>query len=239
MVKREIHGMRIGICDDEIMILELLKALIEECLEELGISGQVVSFRSGEEVIDEAENLDVLFLDIEMPQMDGIELGHKLRKKAVDCKIIMATSRTERFKEVFKINAYDFVTKPFDKEEVKEVLERVYRNFLKMETIEVYKERTKCEIYLKNIKYIKAVDSYIELTVKNGKYRKDTSLTQLEGVLDQRFFFRINRTYLINLAWIDEYSNGTICIDGMKLKVSVRNRKEFERRYIEYDVNYR
>ena len=49
MVKREIHGMRIGICDDEIMILELLKALIEECLEELGISGQVVSFRSGED----------------------------------------------------------------------------------------------------------------------------------------------------------------------------------------------
>lgn len=231
--------MRIGICDDEIMILELLKALIEECLEELGISGQVVSFCSGEEVINEDENLDILFLDIEMPEMDGIELGHKLRKKDIDCKIIMATSRIERFKEAFKINAYDFITKPFDKEEVKEVLERVYRNFLNMEKIEVYKERIKCEIYLKNIKYIKAVDSYVELTVKNENYRKDTSLTQLESVLDQKFFFRINRTYLINFAWIDEYSSGTIYIDGMKLKVSVRNRKEFERRYIEYDVNYR
>ena len=108
-----------------------------------------------------------------------------------------------------------------------------------MKILEVYKDRTKCEIYLKNIKYIEAVDSYVELESKTGKYRKDTSLTQLERELDERFFFRINRTYLINLGWIDEYSNGTVWIDGRKLKVSVRNRKEFERRYIEYDVNYR
>lgn len=231
--------MRIGICDDEIIILDLLKALLEECLEELGISGQVILYPSGENVIKEVETLDLLFLDIEMPQMDGIELGYKLKAKDVDCKIIMATSRIERFKEAFKINAYDFVTKPFEKEEIKEVLERVYRTFLSMKILEVYKDRTKCEIYLKNIKYIEAVDSYVELESKTGKYRKDTSLTQLERELDERFFFRINRTYLINLGWIDEYSNGTVWIDGRKLKVSVRNRKEFERRYIEYDVNYR
>lgn len=231
--------MRIGICDDEIMIAEQLEALVKECLEELEIEGQIKLFHSGEEVMKEPEELEVLFLDIEMPQMDGIELGHRLNAENVDCKIIMATSRMDRFKEAFKIEAYDFITKPFEKEDIKEALGRVYKSFSNMKTIEGYKERVKFEIYIKNIKFIKAVDSYVEIYVKNEKYRKDTSLTQLESILDDKFFFRINKSYLINFKWIDDYSNGTVYIDGMQFKVSIKKKKKFERRYIEYDINYR
>ena len=79
----------------------------------------------------------------------------------------------------------------------------------------------------------------MEIYVKNEKYRKDISLTQMESRLDDKFFFRINRTYLINFKWIDDYSNGTIHIDGIQFKVSIRNKKKFEKRYEEYDVNYR
>ena len=231
--------MRIGICDDEIMIAEQLESLVKECLEELEIEGQIKLFQSGEEVMKEEEELEVLFLDIEMPQMDGIELGHRLVDKGVDCKIIMATSREDRFKEVFKINAYDFVSKPFKKEDIKEALGRVYQSFANLKFIEVYKGRTRFEIYIKNIKYIKAMDSYVELITEKGTYRKETSLTQLESILDDKFFFRINKSYFINFKWIDDYSNGTIYIDGMKFNVSIRNKKKFEKRYEEYDVNYR
>lgn len=189
--------MRIGICDDEDVILDELKILIEKCLESLNINGEVLAFCTGEKVIEEAENLDVLFLDIEMPKMDGIKLGYKLRERSIDCKIIMATCRTERFKEAFKIDAYDFVTKPFDEEEIKDVLKRVHRSFLNMKIIEAYKERSKCEVYLKNIIYIIAIDSCVELVSKESRYRKETSLTQLESLLDDRFFFALTENILL------------------------------------------
>lgn len=131
----------IGICDDEKMVLSALTTLVEQCLEELEEDAQILAFHSGERLLEEVEKLDVLFLDIEMPGMDGIEVGHQIQKRNLDCKIIMETSRQERFKEAFKINAFRFVTKPFQKDEVKETLEDVLNTRIGMEKMEVYRDR--------------------------------------------------------------------------------------------------
>ena len=125
----------------------------------------------------------------------------------------------------------------YSKEEVKEVLQKVYMDFFATERIEVYKGRKKHEIDLTNVKYITAIDSYVEVITENGKYRKETSLTQLESNIAYKNFFRINRSYLINMEWVDEYRNGMIYIDGMELKVSARNQKIFESQYIEHVHN--
>lgn len=68
--------------------------------------------------------MDILFLDIEMPGEDGIQTGKRLRERGSECKIIMATSMAERFKEGYHIGASRFVTKPFDQEEVEEELDK-------------------------------------------------------------------------------------------------------------------
>lgn len=230
---------RIGICDDESIILEMLNVLIQECLIELEVDGEIVLFDSGEKVLEQAETIDYLFLDIEMPDMDGIEVGHRLNARNIDCKIVMATSRVDRFREAFKISAFDFVSKPFNKEEIKEVLRRGLDEYQDMKTIDVFMSRNKHEIYVKDIKFIEAIDSSVELVSSHGVYRKETSLSKLEEILDERFFFRISKKYIVNIRWIDEYKDGMVKIDNVVVKVSVRKKKEFERRYIEYDVNFR
>ena len=230
---------KIGICDDEPIILEMLKSLIEECLAELGADGEIVLFDSGKKVFQEAETIDYLFLDIEMPDLDGIAVGRKLRERNIDCKIIMATSRVERFREAFQINAFDFITKPFNKEEIKEVLKRGLEAQQDMQTIEAFKERNRHELYLKDIKVIEASDSAVELLSSHGTFRKETSLSKLEEILDERFFFRISKKYIVNMRWIDEYKDGIVKVDNITMKVSIRKKKEFERRYIEYDIHFR
>ncbi len=239
--ERILHMIKIGICDDEKIVLSVLGTLVKQSLEELEEGGKIINFHSGEELLEEAEKLDVLFLDIEMPGLDGIEVGSQIQKRNLDCKVIMATSRQDRFKEAFKINAFRFITKPFQKSEVKESLEDVLKTRVGMEKIEVYRERVPYKLYQKDIMYMEAVDSSVEFVLRDGVFRKETSLKQLEKELDDRLFFRVNKQYIVNMKYIDihTYKDGIIQVGAAKIRVSVRKKKEFEKAYTVYDINYR
>lgn len=134
--------MNIGICDDKGEILIFLNKKIVEIMKEMESDSQIYVYDSGEKLLQETVELDVLFLDIEMPGMDGIEAGGKYAEQHKQCKIIMAAGGTERFKEAFEINAFRFIIKPFDTEEIREALNAVMRTMLGMKTMEVYKDRT-------------------------------------------------------------------------------------------------
>lgn len=227
---------KIGICDDEKIILEILQEIILECLKELNFKAEIVLFNKGKELLETEMELDILFLDIEMPQMDGIEAGKRLRQQGNNCKIIVATSRVERFKEAFHINAFRFITKPFQQEEIREALEEAVIALGGVGKIEVYKERKKHVILQRDILYIEAVDSSVEFILEGGRFRKEASLTELEKELNQKVFFRINRQCIVNMAHIKKFEKGTIFINDEKKKVSQRRKKEFTMVYMEFMI---
>lgn len=230
---------RIGICDDEELIGNQLRKVVQECVEELEENVEFLTFSSGMQVADAADVIDLLFLDIEMPEMDGIETGKKLQELGSPCKIVMATSKVERYKDAFKINAFRFVTKPFQKEEVKEAIEAFCKSQLGMELIEVYKMRNAYQFQQKEIEYLAAVNSAVELHIGDEIFRKEISLNELEHILDQRLFYRVNRNCIVNMNKIEDTKQGMVICNGKKITVSIRRRKEFERSYLMYDVNYR
>lgn len=225
---------KIGICDDEQIVREILKQKVEICLREAGVRADILFFQRGQELLETEEDLDILFLDIEMPEMDGIEAGKKLRQKGNNCKIIVATSMVERFKEAFYIDAFRFVTKPFEMEEIREALREAFIAAGGNQTIEVYKNREKYNILCRDILYIEATESSVEFMLKDGKYRKESSLTELEKKLEGNTFFRINRQCIVNIAQIEHYEKGVILINGDTKKVSQRKKKEFQNAYREY-----
>ena len=226
--------LKIGICDDEQIVSEILKRKVEICLREAGVQAEIALFSQGQDLLETGEDLDILFLDIEMPEMDGIEVGKKLRQKGNDCKIIVATSMVERFKEAFYIEAFRFVTKPFEMEEIREALREAFIAAGGNQTIEVYKNREKYNILCRVILYIEATESSVEFMLKDGKYRKESSLTELEKKLEGNTFFRINRQCIVNIAQIEHYEKGVILINGDAKKVSQRKKKEFQNAYREY-----
>ena len=85
--------MHIGICDDEIAELQSLKRMIESYCDAHGLEAEIHLFASGVELLSESEHLDLLFLDIAMPGVDGIEAGKRFRKRNPRCKIAMETCR--------------------------------------------------------------------------------------------------------------------------------------------------
>lgn len=230
---------KIGLCDDEKIVLKTLRSLVQECLEAIGEEAEIFLYGSGEELFYSFERLDLIFLDIEMPVMDGIETGKVLKRKGFKGKIIMATGIVGRFKEAFLIEAFRFVTKPFQKQEILTALEDFMGTRLGVREIEVYKDRVAYTFFQKDILWIQAVNSAVELIMKKGIFRKESSLAEMEQALDARMFFRISKQCIVNMQEISRYYNGKIIIQAIEHKVSSRKKKEFEKAYMMFDAEYR
>jgi len=228
----------IGICDDEQLILNLLIRRIEECIVKNGWIAEIITFESGINLLERVLELDVVFLDIEMPDLDGIEVGKYIQSQNNNCKIIMETSKVERFKEAFTINAFRFITKPFEVDEIEEALQAVWNLQIGMELIELYERRIRYSFLQKEIEYIISYDSYSEFSVGNRVFRKEIALNELEKILDMSLFHRVHRQYMVNMLWIVRYKNGVINLDKKEIPVSRRKKKDFEQAYMEFDLKY-
>lgn len=235
--------LRVGICDDEPLIIEALQRIILEIAEKNGWEINISCFESGKALLEAVDALEAVFLDIDMPELDGIETGKRIGKKNKDCKLIMATGRTDKFKEAFRIHAFRFATKPFDEIEIEEALQAVFHTQIGMEIIELYEKRNSYQILQRDISYITTYNGYSEFVVSGRDtdriLRKDCSLSELEQGLSRELFFRVSRQYIVNLGKITEYTKGSILIQGKKILLSRRRKKEFEQAYLEYDLNYR
>lgn len=235
--------LRVGICDDEKLVMEALQRKIEQIADNNNWSIRISNYDSGKALLEAINTLDVVFLDTDMPELDGIETGRKICEMNNDCKIIMATGRVDRFKESFHIRAFRFVTKPFDEVEIEEALQAVFNGQIGLETIELYDKRNAYRIPQRDIMYITAYDGYSEfvVSVRNADrvLRKECSLSELEKELAKELFFRVSRQCIINLGKILRYRDGTVYVQDKKISVSRRRKKEFERAFIEYDLKYR
>ena len=145
-----------AICDDEQHIHDIVQNMIDVYAAENGICCKLYHIFSAQELLSFDETIDFLFLDIDMPGMDGIEAAHFLNKRGIDYKIIMLTSKAERFKDAFKIGAFRFVTKPISQSELFEAVDDVREHMTGMGEVSVYRDGVKYEIVQKDILYLMA-----------------------------------------------------------------------------------
>lgn len=230
---------RIGICDDEELIGNQLRKKIERCMGKVEDKVEYCFFTSGEELLNNEKELDLLFLDIDMPEMDGIDTGKRFREKNKICKIIMATGRVDRMREAFFLEAYRFLVKPFEDEEIEEVVESYWKSRVGFQKIQLSENRQMVQIMQYQIFYIQAYDSYTEYVLENRVLRSERSLDRAMQELDQCIFVRVDRKNIVNLKYVDTYKNGELWIGNKSFTVSRRRKKGFERQYREFDLNYR
>lgn len=212
--------MKAVIIDDERLARTELKHLLEEHTEKINIIGEAVNAKEGIQLIEDKKP-DVIFLDIQMPEMDGFEMLKELDEIP---KVIFITAYDEHAIEAFKINALDYLLKPVDPDRLKEAVDKLSSNSeeefeskvesnrkerkLTIEDHVFIKDGEKCYYpKLANIRYFESQGNYVKVYFDKHHPMILRSLNALEERLDGEDFFRANRKYIINLHWIRNIEN--------------------------------
>ncbi|MCL4555121.1 MAG: LytTR family DNA-binding domain-containing protein [Actinobacteria bacterium] len=173
----------------------------------------------GVEVVGEASNAseasqliraiayDVVFLDIDMPGVSGIELAEILAQLERPPAVIFVTAHSEHAVKAFEVAATDYLMKPVDLSRLKQALARLVPAEIapvKVERISVEKAGKKLLLQVEDVYYVMAKDDYAYLHTDAERYLSTNSLAQLERKLDASGFFRVHRRYLVNLGQVKE-----------------------------------
>ena len=239
-MKEQNSKLNLAICDDEQYVHQEIDSYIKVYEENRNIKCEVVHFYSAEEILKEDINFDILLLDIEMPEMDGIEAAYELNRKVSDCKIIMLTSRVERFKEAFKIGAIRFVTKPIQEDELFEAVDEACNRMNGMKKVRVHSDGIAYQILQKDRSYLEVERDNVRIYTEKMEYRSDIPLKQWEEELDSNMFFKCHRSYIVNLDKIKQFEKNYVELqNGERVPISRRKWTELHQAFLYYDAKRR
>jgi len=182
-------------------------------------------------------SIDILFVDIQMPDLSGIDLVSKLEYKPV---IVFTTAYDNYALQGFKVDAVDYLLKPVDYPEFLKAAEKARtwisaRNEIvsiksDKEFLFIKSEHKIIRIDLKTIKYIEGMSEYVRIHREHARpVMSLLSLKSLEDQLPEDLFMRVHKSFIVNLKKISEIENNIIvCGDGITIPVSKLYREKFQ-----------
>ena len=227
--------MTIAICDDEKPICEQVEKLVKkqmpDCNTEL--------FASGEALLKETNVFDIIFLDIQMDDINGIQAARMLRNKKEEALLIFITGLKEYVFEAFDVSAFHYLLKPIEEKKFAEVFAKAVSEAEKKRglTEEPFfmKSNGKTIILNRNhILYVESQNRMVNFHTTNKCLELYSDMRDLEQQLG-RNFYRCHRGYIVNMGHIAEYEKDRISLtNGETIGLSRRKYKEFVKVYMDY-----
>lgn len=228
---------RFAICDDNQADIEYIEALLREWNRSAGYQIRIERFPSGEAFLfafEEDQGFDVLFLDIEMKDLSGIDLAQKLRQLGSRIQIVFVTGYMDYIAQGYDVEALHYLLKPVTEEKLCNVLNRAVERIKNREReLTLSMPEGIIRIPLAEIRYLEVMGNYV--TVHGGEdYCVKRTLSQLEQMLDERFY-RIHRSYIVNLQSVKKSTRTEVILkDDTELPLSRKNYEGLNRAMITY-----
>lgn len=172
---------------------------------------------------------DLVFMDINLPYMDGIEASEKLRKIDPTVIIVFVTSLAQYAIEGYKVHAFDYVLKPVNYYNFVLTLERILPHLKDNDkSIVIYTNKTSFKkILIERIKYIEIINHKLVFHTLDGDYETHGALNDYVDMLKDDYFELCNRCYLINLKMVSQVTPDSVIIDDESLLIFRPKRKQF------------
>lgn len=199
--------MNIAICDDLEKDRDTLKEYIKRYFKKIGSWHTITCYSSAEEMLvhdEKNKKYNLIFLDVYMEQLTGIECAQKLRAMGCDSKIIFTTTSKDFALDAFKVHATDYMVKPYTYESFCETMNVIMKSVLEnLKHIEITSNYEKHIIYLKDIYYIETQGRNTVLFTKGNKFCTIRTMQNFTDELcGEKNFFRCHRCCIVNFQHI-------------------------------------
>jgi DNA-binding LytR/AlgR family response regulator len=209
-------------------------------MEEKSVECSIESFHNGEELLAtfERKKYDLLFLDILMGELNGIDVGKRVRECDLDTEIIYCTSSKDFLMASYEVFALGYILKPFSMLQVGRLIDYfLYKNRItSTQFVAVKTGSVQRKIYFKEIIYVESMNKVVFFhTISNGEIRVYGKLNDFEKELDDRKFLRCHQSYIINMDYIARMSdNEFVTLTNSLIPIRRRERKLIRDKYYEY-----
>lgn len=231
---------KIALCDDNEVERRLLKRIVASAMEEQHREVLIVEFSSGEKLQRNFSrgDYDIIFLDICMKEMNGIEAGRVIRKKDAKVEIILATGSDQYFKEGYELHAFAYLMKPYDVAQIQATLQDFFHRNLPetvdedMEFLRFSMQQRKICIHQREISVVESEGRIVRIYQGGEVYKVYERLNEMEKQLDMRRFLRCNQSYIVNVEHVEGIVDYDFHMkDGSIIPIRKRDKKDIVQKY--------
>jgi len=242
--------MKLAICDDE----KVIRKYIAGCVREVSEDIEIKLFEDAEGIISPEFDADILFLDIQMPGIDGMKAAEVLRRNGKKTVIVFVTALEEMVFNAFEVAAFRYIVKPFEKEKLIDVIKKSIDQAEEQQrqyaadfgndkgkkddhnVINIKSGGVNTSVVLSEVAFAEIYDRMIVLHMKDGDTLEYYGrISELEKIAGQSFF-RIHRAYLINLKYIKSYDSKHVEITGIDIPVARGKYQSLVKAYLSFQT---
>lgn len=222
--------MNIAIVEDDARLREEFRQYILKYFEGREQLCHIEMFADGDEILEQYRaNYDLIFLDIQMQRLDGMQTAERIRELDHDVYLIFITNLANYAIKGYSVNALDFVLKPVNYLMLRQLLQRVERmlDSRAKKYITLPTERGLTRMDVSQIYYVETGNHDVCVYTDRGMWRLRESMRNMEAMLAGYDFFRCNSCYLINLAHVEQVDGNSAWVAGHELTISRPRYKAF------------
>lgn len=226
--------MRIGICDDESIIRRSLNKSCEAFRSNSVLQFEIVEFVSGESLLRYEDVIDILFLDIQMKGINGLHTAMKIREHDDNMVIIFLTGYKGYMQEGYRVQAFRYLIKPLKEDELIKVLNEAIAYITKNKKVVLGKDGTTYYMKLADLVYIESLNRTTVVRTKLYSFESNYTMGEWEETLNNGDFYRLHKSYIVNMEYVEEVNNCAILENGEKVEISIRQLAKFKKACKEY-----
>ena len=231
-------NIKIAVCEDNPEDYKNLKAMIHVFLENHNIKADIASFSSGEDFLTSHtdRHYDIVFMDVYLTGSNGVETAVTACSQS-PVQTIFTTTSLEHAIDAFNVNATHYLVKPLTSEAVTEAMERcLLRMGIKYsEHLDIKTSRGTVSIPADHIVYIEVFNKVFLIHTEKNSFQTYSSLDAIFELLDSKTFMRAQRSYIVNMNFIESfYFDHIILSDGKDIVLSRNNRTELKDQYQQF-----
>ena len=229
--------MRIAVCDDSRIDRELFVAVLHHYFVNKPISNEIIQYENGMDLLHDVEDdmwFDIIFLDIYMNDLLGIDVAHKLRSLGYRGHIIFLTATADFAVDSYEVEALGYLLKPQSFEKLSQVMDRATRE-MTTNTYQVKKHSKIIRVPYHEILYVESMNSKcIMHCCDDQSYVIYKRLTNIEHELNDERFLRCHQSYLVNMDYIQQVDSQFTLVTGDVVAIRQRDLKAIRQTALDY-----